>query len=383
MQDVHEIHDRLNHQVEKAKKMSLSSPLKGYQMACEIKKEAEYHKLITIKGQALYIMALACRTMGQAMEAFAYVNEALEIFELVSDKEMIMNLQSLLGILYFYSGDYKSALNQFYHARMIALEIKNYFRLVSILNNIGEVHRKAENYPEALKVYKEGIQFGKTYHVYESLCLLLSNIAEVYTNLGEYEKALDTFNSAWKYSDSTGDSLVRFEWYYRMGKLCMIQGLSDCAQKHIENSERLFKSIDNKYYIIDVLLIKYDWLMDNNMCDQAMEVLFEAESISKESKSDHQLSRVYEKIYKHYEAIDMYKKTFEFYKRYQYTLQKIEASNLMMKLKLLEYKQNTLEEKRKKNSVIDFIHEEIRLEEQKLELLIENMDSKADSYAFN
>jgi len=383
MLDVHDIHDRLKDQVEKAKKIALSSPAEGYEMASEIKREAEEYSLISLKGHALYIMALACRTMGQPMEAFEYVNEALGIFEMASDQEMIMNLQSLLGILYFYSGDYKTALHQFYQAQMTAMQIKNYFRLVSILNNIGEVHRKAENYSEALKVYKDGIQIGKEYHVYESMGLLLSNIAEVYTILGEYEDALETFNSARKYIDSTDDSLVKFEWYYRMGKLCMVQGLSRCAQEHIENSERLFKSIENKYYIIDVLLIKYDWLIDHKMSKEAIDVLFEAEAFSKESKSDHQLSLVYEKFYKHYESIGMYKETFEYYKRYQYILKKIEASNLMMKLKMLEYKQNTLEDNRKDKFVIDFFHEEIRLEEQKLGMLIEDLETKEENYVIN
>lgn len=369
MIDVYALHNKLNERLEKAKSKVHTEPLEAMEIAKDIVIEARANHLATVAGHAYHIQTMACRTMGRQEDAFRYVGHAIDIFEQFNDYNMLAELYRWQGVVYFYSGDYQKSLSIFNLGRSFALKSQNHVELVRAQNCIGEVYRKASDFDKALGAYEEGISYGKAYNVVEGIGHILSNMGDVYMSLGSYEVAMEKFKAAKTYFQTTADVLLEFEWYYRMGKLQMKLGKYEEAQSLIDASIAHLHSVKNEYYILDALLLKYEIYMCQNDQEKALQAVEEAEKISKIQGSDHQLSRIYEKMYQFYESKEMYKKALEFHKRYQFTLQKIEASNILIKLKMLEKQQASLDEEKRAPYVRDFIEGEMKIERQRIENL--------------
>ncbi len=373
MIDVYTIHEKLNEQLEDARSKIHSAPQQAIEIAESVAEKSDAFQLVTLKGHALHIMTTACRTLGRQVEAIDYVTEAIEIFEQFSDFNMLAELHRWYGVLQFYSGAYPASLGQFIIGRNYAIRTDNFKEIVRAQNCIGEVYRKAGDYALALEAYHSGVDTGTSNAVEEGLGHLYSNIGEVHTASGNYSAALEAYENARQYIETSQDILLGFEWHYRSGKLQMQLGNYKRAHENIDASIRLLKSLSNQYYILDALLLKYDLLMREGQEDQAMEIIKSAEEISQAGGSDHQLSIIYEKMFQFFEKNGYYKKALEYHKRYQFTLQKIEATNLIVKLKLLEKQQDSKDENVRTNSIHSFIDNEMRNEQLRLEMLSDDM----------
>lgn len=378
MIDVYDLHNIMNERLEIAKSKVHTQPLEALEMAKNIVMEAKKNHLATVEGRAYHIQTMACRTMGRQEDAFRYVGYAIDIFERFDDSNMLAELYRWQGVVYFYSGAYQKALTIFNLGRSYALKSQNHEEIVRAQNCIGEVYRKAGDYEKALKAYDEGITHGKAYGVIHGIGHILSNTGEVYTSLGNYTKAMEKFQAARAYFNTTSDVLLEFEWHYRMGKLKMKLGKYDEAENLIDDSIRKLYSVNNQYYLLDALLLKYEIFMCQNDGQKALQAIEDAEKISKLQGSDHQLCRIYEKMYQFYESKEMYKKALEFHKRYQFTLQKIEASNILIKLKMLEKNQASLDEEKRAHYVKDFIEREMESEKLRIENLTDSMIEKVE-----
>lgn len=379
MMDVYVLHSKLNERLEKARSKVHTKPLEAMEMAKDIVIEAKENRLATIVGRAYHVQTMACRTMGRQEDAFRYVGHAIDIFERFGDCDMLAELYRWQGVLYFYSGAYQKSLSIFNLGRSFALKSENHEEIVRAQNCIGEVYRKAGDFDKALGAYEEGISHGQAYKVIHGIGHILSNMGAVYTSLGKYAQANEKYQEAKAYFKTTSDVLLEFEWYYRMGKLQMKLGKYKEAQDLIDASIDHLHSVNNEYYLLDALLLKYEIYMCQDQEEKALEAVEEAEKISKLQGSDHQLSRIYEKMYQFYESKEMYKKALEFHKRYQFTLQKIEASNILIKLKMLDKHQATLDEDKRAHFVKDFIEGEMASEKLRIENLRDSIIESKES----
>lgn len=377
MINVYTIHETLEGELAQARLRIHSDPQDAIERARSIADKAQAFSLTTIKGHALHIMTQACRTLGNQTEALEYVMESIEIFEQFQDFNMLSELHRWYGVLHFYSGAYPTALGQFIIGRNYALRTDHYEEVVRAQNCIGEVYRKAGDYPLALEAYESGIQTALDNNIYKGVGHLYSNMGEVHTILGDYNAAFKAYDAAKEHMEISDDVLLKFEWLYRMGKLHMQLGDYPKALENIDHSIDLLESLSNAYYILDALLLKHDLLLLMQDEPGALEMIYKAEKISEAGGSDHQLSLIYERLYQFFEKNEHYKKALEYHKRFQYTLQKIEATNLVFKLKMLEKEQNTSDEKARSRSIHQFINTAIEEKTSHLEMLSENIKPKA------
>ncbi len=373
MINVYTIHKKLERDLAQARLKIHSNPQEAIEEARSIANRAESFSLTTIKGHALHIMTQGCRTLGNQSEAIEYVTESIEIFEQFQDFNMLSELHRWYGVLHFYSGAYSTALGQFIIGRNYALRTENYEEVVRAQNCIGEVYRKAGDYTLALESYETGIETALEGSIYKGVGHLYSNMGEVHTILGDYNKAFTAYDAAKEHIEHSDDILLKFEWLYRKGKLHMQLGDYPKALENIDHSIDLLESLSNVYYILDALLLKHDLLLLMQDEAGALEMIYKAEKISEAGGSDHQLSLIYERLYQFFEKNEHYKKALEYHKRFQYTLQKIEATNLVFKLKMLEKDQETSDVQARSRSIHQFINTELEKKNAHLETLSESI----------
>ncbi len=377
--DIHKEHQAIKDDIEFATENALATPLESYRLAKKAVDKAKKLELSVLQGYGLYALALACRSLGKHIEAFEYANEALKVFKVTNNDEMKMNLHLIIGILYFYAGAYYNSLHSMYLARGLAVQLKNYRKLCSVLNNIGEIHRKSENYKEALSSYREAARIAETHSQFDHLGAVMSNVGEVEIVLGMYSEATKTFEIAHSHLEYSKDTVLKSELLYRKGKLALAIGEYEKAWDLIVKSKSELDNMENKYYIIDALMLQFEYFKASGNNIKGLEVLEEAQCVAKEYGADHQLVKVLDLFYHYYEDIGDYKKALEYFKRHQFNLQKIEADHLILKLKMLMSEQSDVQVCKSVGTINGFATQEIRHSEARIVNIMQTLRTMSES----
>ncbi|MBD2337077.1 tetratricopeptide repeat protein [Calothrix sp. FACHB-156] len=101
-------------------------------------------------------------------------------------------------------GNFSEALKLFAQALAILREIKYSIGEATVLNDIGEIHRRANQYPQALKALDSALAILKQIDDKAGQAANLNNLGLVYRDMGEYTKALEYFQQAIAISNQVG-----------------------------------------------------------------------------------------------------------------------------------------------------------------------------------
>jgi tetratricopeptide (TPR) repeat protein len=179
------------------------------------------------KSSAYLKLQLANRLishMANDSEILRYLESAEEEFKAREDSESRIGLaitKNELGLFYEERGNYYAALTYFDDSHSILKEQNEYERGLKVLNNIGNIYYKLNNFDTALKTYYEA------YNLSQNLVdkvLVFNNIADVYLKLRNYERAFSILvKNAEFFQETQNDYGLSFV-FSKLAKLYFEQG---------------------------------------------------------------------------------------------------------------------------------------------------------------
>ena len=174
------------------------------------------------------LLSLSCHlSLGQGEESEYYYNyadslisigeyqDAIDVYNKCVDAEyekpkpnadIISECLSNIGVCYYYTSDYISAIEWYEKAMKYDQENGNIEQLANNLNNIGYVYKILGQYKKAIEYYEKTIQIDEALGRGKNLAKTLNNIGQVYRAGGEYDKAIEYLERSLRIKQNLGDS---------------------------------------------------------------------------------------------------------------------------------------------------------------------------------
>jgi len=362
--------DRMRSILEESIKIAQEDPMKSYEMARGVFDEAEKEDLVLEMGNANYCMAYACRVMSNYTKGLNYALSALDIFDKHRVTEGILKVRNIIGIIYFYFSDYKTALENF----MIALDLlaihENPLLKSSILNNVGEIHRVACDYKKAIAYYEKSLEISEKNHFVTNCSVINANIGEIYFLQNDYKNAHLFFKKAFDDSLNTNDCITQGEALRKLGRLKFVQEDFDQASEHFVAALKLFNQVSNKFYLTEALIAFSE--LDQKIGRNPKLHLMEALNHAIENKLALQISSIYKILVNYHESNEEFERALYYHKLYYQKEKEIEASNLSVKLELLSIELNSYKEKNKveqHNKLSEKLLREVEVSREELQVI--------------
>ena len=332
--------ERLNEKLDESKKLALENPQKSYKLA---KKALEYATNEVETGKCYFHMAYACRVMSDGTKGLKYALLALEIFEKAENDYWILRTRNIIGIVYFYYGNYATAL-EYFTKTLNHRELMDAKLLSSVLNNLGEVYREANSYKKALNCFHEALEISEDNKLMDHLSVISMNIGELYY-LTDNAKSELYIQKAYDMAVIHNDVVVQGEAETKLGRKMFRDKKYDKAEAYYISALQKFNRVDNKFYLID-LLINYAALVEANG-KSPRKYLIEALNCSIQAKLENKVCITYKLLSEYYERNNDYQEAFEYMKAYHLKDKEIDASNLSVRLEILSIELNASKEKDK------------------------------------
>lgn len=130
------------------------------------------------------------------VQTMDYINYAINKSIEINDSIRLAQSYSRKGVVFYYTGDFNSAL-EFYKKSSTIFEMLDCKELLlRDYNNIALVYKQQKQYPIAINYFKESIRLGQLLNHKSNLALNYNNLGIVYRSMGELDSAFLCYNKA-------------------------------------------------------------------------------------------------------------------------------------------------------------------------------------------
>lgn len=340
--------DLLIDKLSQSKSISTQDPFKSFEIAEKVLVIAKKEKCNSLIAEAYFHMAYACRVMSKYSNALEYAFLAIQIFNAQKDQQGILKTSNIIGIIYFYYGDYTSAGNYYMKALDLLENIEQPLIKSSVLNNMGELHRLSEQWDKANEFYHQALEITIKNQFKNNASVIYSNIGEVFYQVNDFENSIKYLEEAYKLALDGSNYLAIGEIETKLGLVMYSINNYEKASDYYKSAFNRLNSVNNKFYLID-LLINMAMLEDVNE-GHYLNYLNEALDIAISLDLHPKTSRIFLIMAEYYESKYEFKEALSYYKAFHMKEKEIEASSLATRLSIIamEFKYN----KEKKESQI-------------------------------
>jgi adenylate cyclase len=227
---------------------------------------------------------------GQPALAVNAWDSAMHYYKLAGDKQGLANVLGNLGGVYTQSNQAK-ALEYNLEALQIAEEIKDSFRITTLLINIGALYdRKETTIQKALEFYRQAIQIASANNYSDALGMATSNIGNIYLNNDKVDSALYYYRIGETNLSGNPNLCVALN---NMGKAYHKNKNYEAAKSYHEAAYKDASRSDNKLYMSLALLGLAEVARETGNLTTAFQHFQEAEKLGVEIQADNILLTVY------------------------------------------------------------------------------------------
>lgn len=157
-------------------------------------------------------------------KAAAYAQQAIDLAKEKNYESYEQKGERRLGSVFFSMGNYKSASLHFFNALKYYEASSDSIGIFSILNNLGAVHDRLQDYDQALEHYLKGQSIMTRMNIdgrkkSNYLASLYNNIANIYQTKGNYNSAKDYYEKSLQLAKEVDNKWVQGIALNNLGKL--------------------------------------------------------------------------------------------------------------------------------------------------------------------
>jgi len=227
-----------------------------------------------------------------AAKAIAYCREAVTLSRELSFKKGEARSMQNIGVAYYYTDNYDSALFYFKASLVIKEEVGDKKGMASSYNNIGAIQtghgedrEGLKNYIKALMIYEElGDADGAT-----AACLNIGNVlAEQYDHVG----AMKYYRLALKYAQQSGSEESIADAYHNIGSSHNDSEKRDSAMFYYKKALAMYLEQANNERVASVYGMMGEWYFDTGANDSAEFYLMKSYELNREAENSEGIAMV-------------------------------------------------------------------------------------------
>ena len=366
--------------IEYARTIASKYPDESFKICNDLYIFSKSNDSIIEQGYALLGMSLASRSKSDIGSMLDYSYKALHIFK--NDDYILGQARSLnlIGIAYFYNSMYEEALDSFLEIIILLENVREDSLKCKVFNNIGEIYREYKMYDLALEYYNKATELAEKNKWEIYIAALLSNVGEVHFVKNDLDKALEVYYKSYFILVNSNDMVSLGEVENRLGMVYYALKNITKAEKYYLDALNRLENIDNKYYIIEVL-INLAELYTEKSSDRALDLYEKAMEFAKDIRSKKKISHIYKLLSNYYELQGDYKSALDSYKSFFSFNEEVISSHLGNKLEIFNIELNNFQNNGQYDRFKFRLEMEIKRQKEELEKIsVENIILEKKAY---
>lgn len=179
-------------------------------------------------------------------KAVEYTNEALNIRRRIKDEPGIATSLNVLGVLYYYEGDYLKSIEYHLEALKMRENIGNSARTATSYNNIALVNMALENYEAALNYLNKALKIRIESNNKRAIGIIKVNIGEIQVLMGETDEALNSYFEALQINRELGNYKSIANVYQNIASVYKILENYSTSIVYYDSSLAIYSTLDEK-----------------------------------------------------------------------------------------------------------------------------------------
>ena len=243
-------------QLDSALNISKSTPESAFALATELLEKNRNTESDTLTGKIQLLRGKILFQFGMFQESTEALYEAEHIFEKNEQKQLLAQVNNVLGEVYYKIKKSKSALKRHEQALNIYQDIGDEAGEAETKSYIGGMFEKIGSYPKALEYQTESLKMFESLGMRSEIAFVRENIGSIYEDLEKYDSAYSNFQKAFLLNSDLGDSLRIISNLNNLGDVLRKtreakKGL-EYSKKAAEMSQRLGLLYQQKSAIVDI-----------------------------------------------------------------------------------------------------------------------------------
>ncbi|HSF16606.1 MAG TPA: tetratricopeptide repeat protein, partial [Vicinamibacteria bacterium] len=185
---------------------------------------------------------------GRLQKSLEYCQQLSQAAERNGDVETLAYARMMQGTIFWFRGDYRTALHYLNGSRKLAQEIGDKRREASTVGNIAAVYATAGNYEKALEYFETSVANARDGGETTAEINALSNIGSVHKEIGNNERALSYYEEALVIARKAGLKRQECETLANMAEAFQRRGDHGEAHVYFSNALRIAQEIENKTF---------------------------------------------------------------------------------------------------------------------------------------
>ncbi|MBC7909798.1 MAG: CHAT domain-containing protein [Pyrinomonadaceae bacterium] len=258
-------------------------------------KEAEIADIFNDQARTYY----ALREYDKAQ---SHYEKAMKSAQGAGNKKAIAIALNGFGIIRYYRGDPKAALDFYQQSLRLCEEIGDKENGSNALNNIAQVYNMLGNFRQAIEFYEKSIRVYEELGAKKRVARSLANLANVYTTLNDHLMTIKVLQKSIAISEALDDKPNLAMAVHNTGRVYYKQGNYDLALHYFQKTLVLREAVGVKAQTINLLNSIGDVYRALGRYEQALEAHRKALSISEEINERRSIGFSFEGIGGVYEA---------------------------------------------------------------------------------
>jgi class 3 adenylate cyclase/predicted ATPase len=240
---------------------------------------------LSLIGKGLYGGASKLAERVKASFTQAMTEPEISTQQLSQIKKELANSFNNIGLVYWYQGEYDSAMSAYESALSVMQEINNRYGIAASHINIGNIRRDQGNYQSAQDYYQKSLTTSQMIGSRRGMAVALLNIGAIYHDKGDYQKAHEYFNQSLSLSREINARREETVALTSIGNLYHDQGEYGRALKTHLESLPLKRQLAEKTELVIALLNIATLFFERGDYGEAAPLIDEAEQIVNQVKA--------------------------------------------------------------------------------------------------
>lgn len=235
----------------------------------------------SLKAKALNGIGNNCTRLGDYPKAFKNLYSALTLYEKINDTIGIGSVNNLLGNIYLQRNQPEKAKTHIQTAMKVLEKHKSNMAYLSAAHTLANIYGQIGDLESALKIDEMGIRVSDSIKAMKMKVSFLDNKANCFLFSNRLDSAYFYYNECLKLDLIIGNKRQIADSYSNLGQFFMMKGNYPEAEKQVEKSIEILKTLDTKPNLLKSFDILTEIYIRQNQFKNALEIRNEQLAIHK------------------------------------------------------------------------------------------------------
>ncbi|MFB2980963.1 CHAT domain-containing protein [Microseira sp. BLCC-F43] len=291
------------------------------------------------EGKTLRNLGTAYLLLGNSNKAIESYQQSLAIAQSIRNRKLEWEALYFLGKAYFVLGDYAKAIESYQQVWTIARELKDQALELQIMMELGFTYNFLGNTAKAIDVYQQNLIIARQLKNHQAEGYTLLNLGMIYKQLEDHTKAIEYFEQSLAIARSINNRLLEGQALGNLGDAYLVIGQPAKAIEFYQQSLSIARELKNTEFkemalkleeiALGAVRIAYNLLGDfaklSESLQQELRLAQELKDPQREGTALRELGTIYQGIDDYTKAIEYFEKSLAIAQQFNDIVLKVQA----------------------------------------------------------